>query len=131
MVRHVRIGSTDDVFQRIIFPRNDQVFQIDSSIKMILSVFHVHSSDIVILSRLADQLTHGLADAQILMDHDEIGSHLTTDFIIFIRLDHFDIVTGFFIHQANQFLLDQIIQFIQHINCVIGIHVRNDLRHLV
>ena len=131
MVRHVRIRSTDDIFQGIIFPRNDQVFQIDSSIKMILSVFHVHSSDIVILSRLADQLTHGLADAQILMDHDEIGSHLTTDFIIFIRLDHFDIVTGFFIHQANQFLLDQIIQFIQHINCVIGIHVRNDLRHLV
>ena len=131
MVRHVRIRSTDDIFQGIIFPRNDQVFQIDSSIKMILSVFHVHSSDIVVLSRLADQLTHGLADAQILMDHDEIGSHLTTDFIIFIRLDHFDIVTGFFIHQANQFLLDQIIQFIQHINCVIGIHVRNDLRHLV
>ena len=131
MVRHVRIRSTDDIFQGIIFPRNDQVFQIDSSIKMILSVFHVHSSDIVILSRLADQLTHGLADAQILMDHDEIGSHLTTDFIIFIRLDHFDIVTGFFIHQANQFLLDQIIQFIQHINRVIGIHVGNDLRHLV
>ena len=131
MIRHVRIRSTDDIFQGIIFPRNDQVFQIDSSIKMILSVFHVHSSDIVILSRLADQLTHGLADAQILMDHDEIGSHLTTDFIIFIRLDHFDIVTGFFIHQANQFLLDQIIQFIQHINRVIGIHVGNDLRHLV
>ena len=131
MVRHVRIRSTDDIFQGIIFPRNDQVFQIDSSIKMILSVFHVHSSDIVILSRLADQLTHGLADAQILMDHDEIGSHLTTDFIIFIRLDHFDIVTGFFIHQTNQFLLDQIIQFIQHINRVIGIHVGNDLRHLV
>ena len=131
MVRHVRIGSADDVFQRIIFPRNDQVFQIDSSIKMILSVFHVHSSDIVILSRLADQLTHGLADAQIPMDHDEIGGHLTTDFIIFIRLDHFDIVTGFFIHQTNQFFLDQIIQFIQHINRVIGIHVGNDLRHLV
>lgn len=62
-----------NIFQGIIFPRNDQVFQIDSSIKMILSVFHVHSSDIVIHlppGGPAHAWPGGMA--QILMDHDEI-----------------------------------------------------------
>ena len=127
MICYIRIRCTDDIFQCILLSCNDQIFQIDSTIELIILIYYVNSRYIVIFTRLPDQFSHGLADGQILMDHNKIGCHQTTDFIILIRLQHLNVMAGFLIHHADQFFLGGIIQLIQDIHCIVRVHVRQHL----
>ena len=94
---HIRIRSYDQFFKRVIAACNDQIFQINGTIKLFRCSNNKNSRNIVIFSSLRNQFSHGFFDSKILVDDNIICCHTATDFIFIERIDHFDVVTNFVI----------------------------------
>ena len=84
MILDIRIGVADQVLKVRILSCNDQVLQIDRSVKFILVIDHIDRRNIVVLSRLLDQFPHRLTDRQVIVDHDKVGGHTASDLILIV-----------------------------------------------
>ena len=131
MICQIRIGCTDDIIQRRPLPRYDQILEVYGSAVLIVLIDDIYSRDIVIFPGLTDQLLHGLSDAEILVYQDEVRRHLASDLIIPVRKDHLDIAAGLIVHHLHELVLRGIVQLLQDIHGIIGVHLRDDLRGLL
>ena len=131
MICYIRIGSTDDVFQFIVLSGNNQIFQINSTIKFIGIVHYVNRGNIVIFACLRYQFTHSLTDRQFFFDGNKVRCHHTSDFILIIGENQMNIVAGISIQQFYDFFLCGCLHLLQNVNRIIGIHVGYDLCSLI
>ena len=129
MIHDIRIGFTDQIVKLGIFPGNDQILQFNGSVKLAFPVCYIDRGNVIVFSRLLDKLTHCLSDSQILMDHDEICRHQTTDFIVLIRQKQLDILSRFFVQHGKDLALFFFVQLFEHINRIVGIHFGNKSCH--
>ena len=84
MVLDIRVRVADQVLKVCILSCNDQVLQIDRSVKFILVIDHIDRRNIVVLSCLLDQFPHCLTDRQVIVDHDKVGGHTASDLILIV-----------------------------------------------
>ena len=84
MILDIRIGVADQVLKVRILSCDDQILQIDRSVKLIFLINHIDRGDIVVLSCLLDQFPHCLTDRQVIVDHNKVGSHAATDLILIV-----------------------------------------------
>ena len=131
MICYIRIGCTDDGIQFIGFAGNDQIFQIDGTIKSICIIYHVNRGDIIIFTGLRHQFPHGLADTQIFADGYEVCSHHASDLVLIVGEDQTDVMAGICIQQCYDFLFCRCFHLFQNIYRVIRIHEGYDLCSLV
>ena len=128
MVPHVREGVRDQVFQTHVIPCHDQILEIDGAVKGSVVVLHKQRRDIVILLRLCDQGTHRLLDGEALADLDEVCGHLAADLVLLIGTDQLDILLGLLVDQLDQLPPGRLVDLLEHIHGVVGIHVLDDIR---
>ena len=81
----------------MILARDDQILQIDRTVEFLIAVYDKNGRDIVILSCLGYQRTHGFLHRKMILDHDIVGGHPASDFFLIERIDHLDIMSRFII----------------------------------
>ena len=119
VVGHVGVVPGDQLFQAVVRPGHDEVFQVDGTIEL------------VVLARLFHQLTHGLTDGHILSDADVVGGHAAADLVLTVGKQHPDILGGVLIQLFDDLVLILFFEVIQHVHCIVRVHVRDDLRGLL
>ena len=119
---HIWIRSDHQILKCPILPGNDQILQVNGSVKLLLLCYHKQCRNIVILGRLLYQAAHCLFHSQILTDNDTVGGHLASNLIIIKRSDHFNIMTYFIIHQIQKKTFFRLIDLVQHFHKGICLH---------
>ena len=110
-----------------MLPGNDQILQLDGSIVLLLLIHHIDCGNIVIFPGLTHQLPHGLPNGQVIVNQNEIGSHITTDLIFIVGQQQLYILAGLFVQHSQNFTFTVVVHFLQDIHRVVGIHLGNDL----
>ena len=84
MILDIRIRVADQVLKVCILSCDDQVLQIDRTVKFILVIDHIDRGNIVVFPCLLDQFPHRLTDRQVIVDHDKVGGHTASDLILIV-----------------------------------------------
>ena len=101
VVEQIRIGVADERIQRHVFPRNDQILEVDRAAEAVSAVDDIDRCDIVVFTGLPNQLVHGLPNGKALVDADVIGGDETADLVVIIGIDEQDRGLGLVIdHRA-------------------------------
>ena len=123
MVSHIRKRLRDQRFQRHISSRHNQIFQVHRPVKSPVVILHKQRGNIVIVLCLRNQCTHRLLDREASANFNKICGHLAADLILLIRADELDILLGLLINQLDQLLSGLLIDLLEHIHRIIGIHI--------
>ena len=123
--------SADERIQLNRIAGDNQILQVNRAVEGAVVIADKEGGDVIVLLCLRNQRAHGLLDAEVAVDGDEIGRHGTADFIRPIGADKLDIVLRFRIELFNQ----RASQFgrygFQRVNGVVGIHRFNDGRGVI
>ena len=128
---YIRIGSHDQLLQGMILPGNDQIFQINGTVKLLSLCHHKQRGNIVILGRLSDEAAHSLLDGEIFPDDDTVGRHTAADLILIKRRDHLNVMPHVIVHQLDQQLASAFVDLLQHIHQEIRLHPGQDRRRFL
>ena len=131
MVGHVGVVPGDQLFQLLVRAGNDEILQVDGTVELVFLVHDVKGGDVVVLARLFHQLTHGLTDGHILSDADVVGGHAAADLVLTVGEQHPNILGGVLIQLFDDLVLILFFEVIQHVHCIVRVHVRDDLRGLL
>ena len=133
VVGHIGVRPGDQLFQAVVRPGHDEVFQVDSTVKALVLIHHIKGRDIVVLARLLHQLAHGLPDGHIFPDADVVGGHAAADLVLVVGEQQLDVIGGVlihFVHLVDDLLFVLFFQVVQSIHSVVGVHVGDHLRGL-
>ena len=126
-VRDIGIGADDQAFQAFLCPGNDEVFQVDGTVEVLVFVHHIQGGDVVVFSGLLYQLAHRLPDGHIVFDGDVVGGHSAADLILVIREQHLHIFHRVFVQLVDDLVFIGIVKVFQCVHRIVRVHVGNDL----
>ena len=126
MVEQIRIGVADERIQRHVFPRNDQILEVDRAAEAVSTVDDIDRCDIVVFTGLPNQLVHSLANGKALVDADVIGGDETADLVVIIGIDEQDRGLGLVIDHRAQLDLDAFVDVLPQVDRVVRVHFVDD-----
>ena len=130
VVGHIGVRPRDELFKPVVRAGNDEVFQVDGTIELVVLVHDVQGGDVVILARLLHQLAHRLPDGHILPDGDVVGGHAAADLILTVGEQHPDILGGVPVQLADDLGLVLFFEVVQRVHRIVRVHVGDDLCRL-
>ena len=127
MVGHIGVRPGDELLEAVVRPGDDEVFQIDGTVELLVLVHDIEGGDVVVLAGLLHQLTHGLPDGHVLPDADVVGGHAAADLVFSIGQQHLHVLGGVLVQLADDLGLVLFLKVVQRIHSVVRVHVRDDL----
>ena len=127
VVRHIGVRPGDELLEAVVRPGDDEVFQIDGTVELLVLVHDIEGGDVVVLAGLLHQLTHGLPDGHVLPDADVVGGHAAADLVFSIGQQHLHVLGGVLVQLADDLGLILFLEVVQCIHSVVRVHVRDDL----
>ncbi len=124
---NIGIAAADDALQRIVFPCDDQILQVDGTGEYAVSIHHIQCGDVVMLTGLPHQLAHGTANGQRIRNADEIAAHAAADLRLVKGQQPPDIIPGVVIKMGGNGLFLFCRKLPQNLQCIPSIHVGNHL----
>ena len=131
MVEQIGIGVADERIQRHVFPRNDQILEVDRAAEAVSTVDDIDRCDIVVFTGLPNQLVHGLANGKALVDADVIGGDETADLVVIIGIDEQNRGLGLVVDHRAQLDLDAFVDALPQVDRVVRVHFVDDRGQLV
>ena len=130
-VGDIGIGADDQAFQTFLCPGNDEVFQVDGAVEVLVFIHHIQGGDVVVFSGLLYQLAHRLPDGHIVFDGDVVGGHPAADLVLVIGEQHLHIFHRVLVQLVDDLVFIGIVKILQCVHRIVRVHVGNDLGGLV
>ena len=131
VVGHIGVGPGNELFKAVLRTGDDEVFQVDGAVELVVLVHDVEGRDVVVLARLLHQLTHGLPDGHVLPDADVVGGHTAADLVLAVGEQHLHIFGGVFVQLADNLGFILFLEVVQSVHGVVRVHVGNDVGGLL
>ena len=131
VVGHIGVGPGNELFEAVLRTGDDEVFQVDGAVELVVLVHDVEGRDVVVLARLLHQLTHGLPDGHVLPDADVVGGHAAADLVLAVGEQHLHIFGGVFVQLADDLGFILFLEVVQSVHGVVRVHVGNDVGGLL
>ena len=127
MGENVGIATADDALQRIVFPCDDQILQVDGTGEYAVFVHHVQRGNIVMFTGLPYQLAHGAADGQRIRYADEIAAHAAANLRLVKGQQTPDVVPGVVVQMGGDGLFLFCRKLPQNVQRVPDVHASDHL----
>ena len=131
VVGHIGVGPGNKLFEAVLRTGDDEVFQVDGAVELVVLVHDVEGRDVVVLARLLHQLTHGLPDGHVLPNADVVGGHAAADLVLAVGEQHLHIFGGVFVQLADDLGFILFLEVVQSVHGVVRVHVGNDVGGLI
>lgn len=126
----IRVRCGDEIAERVALAGDDEVLEINGTVKGVVGVNDIERGDVVMVGSLRDELVHRRLDAQPLGDDDAVRRHDAAELVLVVDPEPGNLAPFFLVHQLDERVLLAGVERFEIVHRRVGVHAREHVHPL-